>query len=229
MRDRSHIIPSLARRLTRGCTAWLLLPAILVTAALLLPMVSVLTASAQIPAWVPFPLHSVLTADYRSDELDHPVPALEVRAIEAAIRDQESGVNAARLTQVVGQLQTPVPTITPQPGAEVQPSSPTAPPPTGTAELQATATRRPTRTPAAGWTTTPDPTASAIMPSPTERPVLRATATAISRARPTRPATEEPKPTPLPAPTDIPTPRPPEVDPYPGPDPPQEPTRNPYP
>jgi hypothetical protein len=177
---------------------------------------------------VPVPLQSNLRADYSADEFALAVPGVGIDIIGSAIQDQIAAEDIPlRLSTLISDLQTAVPTVTPQnawPGAgeatatrvfvptrrapvtaTSAPERPSDVPPTATATLLPT--DLPTRT---QQPTHPSPTAE----PPTAVPPTQEPPTAVP---PTHvPPTSEPyppPPPPPPPPTDI----PPTPEPYPPP------------
>ncbi|MCL4562371.1 MAG: hypothetical protein M1281_17385, partial [Chloroflexi bacterium] len=137
---------------------------------------------------LPVALHSVLVADYGADPFALNIPAMQAGLIGSALEDQTNTTNLpGRLATLAWNLQTPVPTVTPQFGQVT--TTPTQTPPnlvfpTATAS-RATATPidprltgTVTSTPSAQPTLTPTPRPS---PTRTLAPVKPTATRVISR------------------------------------------------
>ena len=73
-------------------------------------------------AWLPFHLHSVLISDYSQDPRGVPVARVQISLIRdllADLADQGTTKPDERYADVIGSLQTPVPTVTAMPGATI--------------------------------------------------------------------------------------------------------------
>ncbi len=171
--------------------------------------------------WIPIGMQSVLKADYSADAFVASLPQVDIGLIENAINDQpEASGQPDRMATVVGNLQTPVPTITPinftpgagtpTPGLAATPTLPGLAP-----------TRAPSDTPVSSQTASPTPTLNVYVtststpsggetpsgPTSTSRP---RTNTPLPPTATTRPPTNTPPPpptnTPKPPPTNTPVP-----------------------
>lgn len=212
--------------------------------------------------WLPVALHSVLSADYSSDPAGSRVAPMRLALIQESILDTlqktpfPSLAPTSWLATLAGSLLTPVPSVTPNPGAfpTVIPTlfnqipTPTAPHHTATSAVRATGTPLPavTQTPLTGSSTAP-PTPTSIsaktstattrptytkVPENTPRPTTGATSTRLAPTQPppTQPGPTHPPPT-QPPPTNPPPtqPPPPPTNPPPPTDPPPPPTEPPPP
>jgi hypothetical protein len=173
--------------------------------------------------WIPIGMQSVLKADYSADAFVASLPQVDIGLIENAINDQpEASGQPDRMATVVGNLQTPVPTITPinfTPGAGT-PTPGLAATPTLPGQAP---TRAPSDTPVSSQTASPTPTPTLNVyvtststpsggetpsgPTSTSRP---RTNTPLPPTATTRPPTNTPPPpptnTPKPPPTNTPVP-----------------------
>ena len=204
----------------KGCLSWTVLLFTLLCALLLLPLASVLSAQAWTPDSVPFPLHSVLKADYGTDRLAYKVPALDIGVIEEVIQDNRLPDSNDRMIEIGDLLQTPVPTVTPRfPGAFTPAPRPIFSPTAVRENSEPTSRLTPAPpTPSPFPSQTPLPTQTNTEPAPTSRPVFlpSPTPTKSEVSRPTSPPATEPSPVIPPTAETKPTQSP---DPYPEPDP----------
>jgi hypothetical protein len=219
---------------------WRILWVFLVPLLLFLALAFVFSVTTPAPNWLPFNLHSVLSADYSSDLHGKRMPELKIQLIEEVMIDNGVPTIPGQFATLQAGLLTPVPTVTPAapsegglpPGNDPQPTAtlpgsgekdnPT-PTPSATATELPSSTPSPTSLPSPTATATPTPIATwlpPVLPSPT-------------KPRPTNPLPTQPPPTqipptatqPPPPPTQPPPTKPPK--PYPGPQPTLKPT--PYP
>lgn len=173
-------------------------------------------------AMLPVSLHSNLKADYSADPFTTRIPAVSFNLIEDALRDQPTPEPSERYATVVGNLLTPVPTVTPYPTQGIFPTlalrTPSA---TLMVSLTASWTTTVTFTPDGSltytntplfWhptqtmTPTPKPGTPSVTLAPTRTPTC--TKTPTHTAVPTKTPTHTPQPTLTP--TDIPYPPPPD-------------------
>jgi hypothetical protein len=142
--------------------------------------------------WLPVNLHSVLAADYSADPLALHLPPIQLGLIEDLLNDSAT-LTPGRFATLEGNLNTPVPTVTPRPGY----STPTMPIPT---IPPATPSPRP------GQAATSTPALVSFTPPPSQVPSVIPTFPTIYSQTPTQPAG---KATPTPPPTQFVTPTPP--------------------
>lgn len=180
--------------------------------------------------WLPVHIHSVLTADYSQDPRGQPIAQVQLNLIYEFLRDLTTNRGSAsgddpdeRYAEVIEELLTPVPTVTPMPGATV--FVPTAQPgasqtPALTAEFTATLlpTEQASLTPTVTATLWPSPTPTGTLVYPTAtNPPPGPTRTRPPAATSTRPPPTQPPPTATPRPTQPPPTQPPPTEPYPPP------------
>jgi hypothetical protein len=158
----------------------------------------------RLPSQIPLGLHSALLSDYSADPRGTRVAPVSLDVITDTISDQASTATPApgSAATVIGGLQTPVPTVTPPPGATAIPI--TSLPPTGAATdipgLPPTAIG-PTNTPVVIGTPTGTQAPATSAPTAT----VRATRTSIAPTSTLPPTDTRPPPptdTPPPPPTD---------------------------
>lgn len=175
--------------------------------------------------WIPVGLRSVLKADYSADASVASLPQVGIGLIANAINDQpEASGLPERMATVVGNLQTPVPTVTPYifgPGTATPglAATPTLPGPAPT-RAQASATPGSTQGPHPTLTLTQTlivyftPTSSPaggetpIGPTSTPRPHTSTPVPPTATSRPPTSTSAPPTHTPLPPPTSTPKPPP---------------------
>jgi hypothetical protein len=181
--------------------------------------------------WLPVHIHSVLTADYSQDPQGQPIAQVQLNLIYEFLKDLTSNRGQAngddpdeRYAEVIEELLTPVPTVTPMPGATV--FVPTAQP--GASQTPAlpaefTATLLPTElaslTHTATTTLLPSPTSTGTLVYPTAtNPIPSPTRTRPPAATSTQLPPTQPAPTATPSPTQPPPTQPPPTEPpYPPP------------
>jgi hypothetical protein len=179
--------------------------------------------------WLPVNLHSVLAADYSADPLALHLPPIQLALIEDILNDSAT-LTPGRFATLEGNLNTPVPTVTPRPGY----STPTLP---------ASTIPPATPSPRPGQAATSTPALTSFTPPPSQVPSVIPTFPTTYSQTPTQPAgnaTPTPPPTqfvtptlpptgtPIPSPTV--TTRPPTLTlPAPTATPPPLPTRTPHP
>lgn len=141
-------------------------------------------------SFIPAGLHSAGLANYSPDKMQSPIRGLQIRIIEGVIRDRdpEAADVEQRATDVVKALETPIPTVTPQPGDPTHTPPPTAtrtlPPPPMTSVPTSAVTSAPSATPDGSPTPTPTgtpsrtPTASRTPTNPPPAPTATKTKTA---------------------------------------------------
>ena len=189
-------------------------------------------------SWLPVNIHSVLAADYSQDPHGHPFGEVNfsvIRDFIAEMADRTTLTGTANTDQryenIVNDMRTPVPTVTPMPGGTVflptaRPTGSTTPSlPTGESST-AEPTQRPSATPTlpgTGTATLASPTVVMAGPTATSRPPTQPPAPTRTR-RPAATNTSAPPPTQVPTQTLPPTPRPTQP-----PPPTPKPTKPPYP
>ena len=189
---------------------------------------------------VPVRLQSNLRADYSADEFALAIPGAGIDLIGSAIQDQISVTDAPlRLSTLISDLQTAVPTVTPQynqPAVEATPTRIFVPtrrgPATATSapEHPTDEPREPTSTLAPTASPTPLPTRTRV--PPTDLPPTQVPPTAVPPTQPPPtavPPTREPYPPPPPPATEVPPPQPTNPPPQPTDPPPQPTDPPPYP
>jgi hypothetical protein len=165
---------------------------------------------------VPVSMQSVLKADYSSDPLTFAIPAVGLNLIQNAIQDNAiaSTDDPVRLSTVINDLLTAVPTVTPQGQPSQGPTKPVVVHSTSTPiPPQPTNPPRASATPQATNSAVPSATHTWIPPTATTRPTNPPLPT--NTPQPTKPPVQ---PTNPPAPTNTPVPvKPTEPPPYPPP------------
>ncbi len=168
---------------------------------------------AQGTGWLNVAMHSLLPADYRVDLPGKWVSPLGAGLIQDVLWDEDPASAYREYQQILSQLETPVASVTLEPGETAVQFSTRTPTPSSTASptlVRSTATATATTTPTPTATLTPT---SAYIPAATAtqekqptrpKPTLLPTATATAAREPTEPA---PKPT-QPIPTQPPYPPP---------------------
>jgi hypothetical protein len=160
--------------------------------------------------WLPIALHSLLQADYSADERRASLPAVQIDVVGDYINDQNVPNQPINLATIENNLDTPVPTVTPQSQGTVQLFTATSTQQSGGSNPVPSITPTPTPSQPAAVTQEPSQTSETSLITPTNIPTgtHRPTLTPTEGDTPTNPPdlpTRTPSPTERPV-TDTPLP-----------------------